>query len=182
MAVFNEFHKELDGRRRLPGQGSGPQCKTHINVVSAWSGDLTVKIEKISKPSVPSGPVFGTPFTAYTYTFGGATSNIGDPLEYRITWGDGVITGWITPDSTGKVILTKSWSDGGLFNVTVQARCALHTSIVSEVSDPLEVSIETITAPNKPTLAGSPPPPSLQCECGFYLRGGRISFEYRPCY
>ncbi|OGP88504.1 MAG: hypothetical protein A2156_03520 [Deltaproteobacteria bacterium RBG_16_48_10] len=128
----------------------------HNFVESAWSAALTVNIEKISKPTTPSGPKTGIPFTSYTYTSGGSTSNIGDPVEYQFDWGDGSRSGWIKPGQGNTVSASHSWNPGGTgrkFTVTVQARCAIpaHNYIESEPSDPLEVEIETVSAPVKPT-------------------------------
>jgi hypothetical protein len=132
------------------------RCALHTFIESTWSSGLTVNIEKISKPNTPSGPQNGIPFTSYTYTAGGATSNIGDPVEYQFDWGDFTTSGWIRPDAGGVAKVSHSWQFGGKFTVRVKARCAIHPFIESELSDPLEVEIETVTAPTTPISSDLP--------------------------
>ncbi len=153
------------------------RCVTHPDVMSQWSTALTVNIEKISTPTKPVGPIIGIPFSLNTYTSGGATSNTLDPVEYQFDWGDGSFSDWMSPDAQGAISAAHSWQFGGIFSVRVKARCAIHQSIESAASDPLEVSIETITAPNKPTLAGSPPPdPPFNANVDFTFEvGGSVS-------
>lgn len=76
-----------------------------------------------------------------------ATSSISDPLEYQFTWGDGVVGPW------GAASQTHTYTYGGpgvvsttgyTYNVTVQARCATHTAIVSAVSDAYVVTSEAV--------------------------------------
>ena len=73
-----------------------------------------------------------------------------------------------------------------MFNVTVKARCALHTFIVSVPSDSLAVEIETVSTPSQPVLAGTPPPsPPFHPDVDFTFEvGGAVSnldhpIEYR---
>lgn len=122
--------------------------------IIAVSSALSVKIEQISKPTV-AGPNTGIVGASYTYTASGATSNTGDPIQYQFSWGDGSSTGWLP---VGTNTAQKTWASAGVFTVAVQARCSIHTSLVSDPSDGLDVTIEGVTAPTNVTAAVTTPP------------------------
>jgi hypothetical protein len=114
----------------------------------------------ISKPNTPSGPTNGIPNTAYKYTTGGATSNIGDPVQYQFRWGikesnSYTYSEWLPVGTTDIQI---SFPLAGIYLVQAKARCALHNAIQSDWSDTVEVEIETVSIPDTPVLAGDPIP------------------------
>ena len=77
-----------------------------------------------------------------------AVSSSGHPLQYRFDWGDGSQSPWTSSSSA-----QHSWSAAGEVQVKGQARCAEHTSIESQWSDPRTVTIsaeETVTTPDAP--------------------------------
>jgi len=119
-----------------------------------WSGDLsgatnptplfvngpksiTVNFEVVATPNAPSGPTSGTNGTSYTYIASGASSNLGHPLEFQFDWrGDGTdLSLW------GAANQQKTWIVGGHYSVRVRARCALHTSVISNWSPGTPVEI-----------------------------------------
>ena len=115
------------------------RCTSHTLVVSSWSGTLSVTItpaETVSTPSTPSGTTSGNTGISYTYSTGGASSNLGHSLEYRFDWGDGTYSNWSSSTSA-----SKSWSSAGTYSVRAQARCATHTSVVSSWSSGLSVNV-----------------------------------------
>jgi hypothetical protein len=121
------------------------RCATHTSIMSAWSGGLTVNIEKISTPTTPTqqpGGV-GIPGLLFTYSTGGSISNIGDPVQYWIEFSDGTNSGWLP---VGTLSAPKTWVNGGIYFVKAKARCA----IVSDYSPELKVEVETVSAPNAP--------------------------------
>ena len=122
------------------------RCSIDLSVISNPTPDFVVKIELISTPAIPVGPTKGLPGDTFTYMTGSATSNISDPIEYQLNWGDGTLSPWQSSTS-----FSKQWTTGGTFQVKAQARCALHPSIVSTVSNGLTVNIEKISAPTTPT-------------------------------
>ncbi len=75
-----------------------------------------------------------------------ATSNLGHALEYQFTWGDSVVGPWGPATQT----YTYTYAAAGTYTVTVQARCAAHPTVVSDVSDNYVVSREAV----KSTAAG----------------------------
>jgi hypothetical protein len=154
------------------------RCVTHPTVLSVWSSTLTVKIEMVSAPTLTGGPEggIGLPNTTYQFTVGGASSNIGDPIEYRIDWGD-FMSGWLTPGGGGTVTTNKSWSSGGTFAVRAKARCATHNNIESDWSNTLTVQIETVSAPTTPVVtAPLPLPPPWVAGTNYtFSTGGSVS-------
>ena len=139
------------------------RCAIHTSIMSAWSSGLTVNIEKISTPTAPTQKPAGVGQlgSTFTYSTGGASSNIGDPVQYIFYWGDGTDSGWLPVGTTSA---QKTWNQAGRFFVKAQARCSLpnHTQIVSDLSAELEVDIETVSPPRAPTspdLPDNPAPP-----------------------
>jgi len=98
---------------------------------------ITLESESVSTPGQPSGPTSGITGTSYTYSTGGSSCNLGHSLEYRFDWGDG------TPYSTwsSSTNALHSWVVTGTYTVKAQARCATHTSVVSNWSCGLSVAI-----------------------------------------
>ena len=124
---------------------------------SGWSGDasgtanpLTITMsgrrsvtasfsaiaETVSTPTTPSGQTSGSTTTSYSYSTGGASSNLGHTLEYRFDWGDGTYSAWSASTSA-----SKSWTSAGSYSVRGQARCASHNAVVSAWSSGLTVTI-----------------------------------------
>ena len=97
--------------------------------------------ETISTPTIPSGPTSGTAGTSYNYSTGGSSSNLGHSIQYLFDWGDGTNSGWLPVGTTSA---SKSWNSTGIYNVAVQARCAVHTSVVSPWSVPLAVTMSDV--------------------------------------
>ena len=135
------------------------RCATHTNVISRWSSmAVVIGIETVSAPTKPIGPSFGVvnnysqteyPFDkSYSYTTGGSTSSLGHPVQYFIDWGDGTNSGWlpVTPDMT--ISASQTWTKGGVFTIKATARCATDTSFVSNPSDGLVVTVESVSPPN----------------------------------
>jgi hypothetical protein len=75
-----------------------------------------------------------------TYVATGATSNLGHTLQYQFTWGDGVVGPWGAATQT----YTYTYAAAGSYTVTVQARCATDTAVLSAVSANYVVTRETV--------------------------------------
>jgi hypothetical protein len=135
--------------------------------------------ETVSTPSRPSGPITGVAGVAYTYTASGAASSAGDPVQYRFSWSDGSSSGWL---AAGVTSASKTWSAAGSYTqVSVEARCSLHTAVASSVSPTLAVtisaaSLETVTAP----LAPSGPTSGVVGAAYTYTTGGAVSSAGHP--
>ena len=102
--------------------------------------------ETISPPSVINGPTSGITTLTYSFIVGDSNSSLGDPVKYRIDWGDGNYSDWSSSPSG-----SHSWTFPGTYEVKAQARCAIHISIVSEWSQSLQVTISGVG----PDLTGS---------------------------
>jgi YD repeat-containing protein len=94
--------------------------------------------ESVSTPSNPNGPITGYVQTSYTYSTGGAVSSYGHSIQYLFDWGDGTDSGWLP---VGQTSASHSWSSQGNYLVKAQARCSIHTSVVSSWSGTTSVSI-----------------------------------------
>ena len=107
------------------------------------SGWLMVVLEEesetISTSDMPMGPSTGEVNQSLTYSAGGASSSLGHGLQYRFDWGDGSYSSWSSSTSA-----SHSWPSEGTYIVKAQARCANHTSAVSDWSSGLLVNIEPL--------------------------------------
>ena len=105
--------------------------------IVSLSGTGTPPPETVSAPMIPNGPVSGITGTAYAYSTGGSTSNLGTPVEYQFDWkGDGS-----DRSNWGSGAQSKTWTTAGIYNVRARARSATDVSIMSGWSNPLTVSI-----------------------------------------
>jgi cytochrome c oxidase assembly protein Cox11 len=111
------------------------------NEVSA----TTQAAETVSTPSVLTGPTSGTTGVAYSFTTGGSSSSLGHSIQYQFDWkGDGsVLSSW------GSATQSRTWTAGATYNVRTRARCTSHTTIISNWSNSLFV---TVTGPAPPTV------------------------------
>jgi hypothetical protein len=93
--------------------------------------------ETISTPLAPTGPAIGTTSIYYSYGINGATSSLGDPVEYQFDWkGDGSdLSDW------GSATRWEIWTTPGTYFVRARARCTWSPFIVSFWSPALTVRI-----------------------------------------
>ena len=120
------------------------RCAIDTYAISNWSSGLSVSVtaaaEAVSNPTTLGGPTDGNIGTSYTYSTGGSSSNFGHPVEYQFDWeGDGTdLSSW------GASAQSKTWTTPGTYNIKARARCATHTSVVSEWSGTLSVNITSL--------------------------------------
>jgi hypothetical protein len=125
------------------------RCIIHPDKISPWSPALVVTVsdETVSVTDAPSGPPSLCPDEEATYIVDDGGSSCGHSLEYEFDWGNGETSGWSTSKSA-----KYSWPEPDAYEVTVRARCATHTGVVSNPSPGLSVSVaEIITPPQVPT-------------------------------
>jgi len=111
-------------------------------VLSSMSSALTVVVtanETIGTPTTPTGPAVGTVGVANTYSTGGATSSLGNPVRYLFDWGDGTTSGWL---AAGGTTAPHAWSYTGSFTVTVIAADANNLLIRSDSSGGITVAVQ----------------------------------------
>jgi hypothetical protein len=104
----------------------------------------------VSTPAAPTGPASTSIGIPQTYSTGGSTSNLSNPVQYMFTWGDGSNSGWL---AVGTTSAAHAWSSTGGYNVRAQARSATNMSIVSAQSNALAVTVqpaETVSTPATP--------------------------------
>jgi hypothetical protein len=134
-----------------------------------------VNIEKITTPATPTQSPTDVVIIGQTFTYstGGSSSNIGDPVQYFFDWGDGSSSGWLPVGTTSA---QKTWYSEGQFIVRAKARCATHTYIESDWSPGLTVEIETVSTPTTPTG----PTPVTVGASNPYSTGGSVSSLDHP--
>ncbi|MFA6426616.1 MAG: hypothetical protein WCW64_10625 [Phycisphaerae bacterium] len=83
---------------------------------------------------------------AESFTASGVASSLGHTLEYQFNWGDGsaLVWGTATQTHTFATATTVAWTT----NVTVQARCAADTAVVSAVSAAIAETGESLKSTN----------------------------------
>ncbi len=121
------------------------RCALHPSVVSSAAPHLMVNVspgidETLSEPAIPQGPGEGQTGFLYAFDAGGASSSVGDPMQYRFQWGDGTTSDWITTDEAAQARSWKFWSSEGVYSVTTETRCAVHPELTIS-SSPVEVQI-----------------------------------------
>jgi len=100
--------------------------------------------EWVSQPSTPAGPGTTTTGQAVQFSSGGAACNWGHPVQYRFDWGDGQATAW-----QDAATASHAWGRPGRFTVSVAARCAEDTGVVSEAATSgVEVSGDPVDPPS----------------------------------
>ena len=95
-------------------------------------------LETISTPTLPTGVASLTAWVSSSYSSSGAASNLGHTVQYFFDWGDGSNSGWLPAGLTSAI---KGWKTAGVYNVRAKARCSTHTSVESNWSVPLSVSV-----------------------------------------
>jgi len=127
------------------------RCSDHTSVESAWSGalsiDITAAAEVVYRPAPGYGPATGKIGDTQTYEMSHPIStSLGHDVEYSFDWKDGSFSDWSASLSASHV-----WTIAGTYWTTVTARCAVHTSILSDPSTAFRVDItdaaETVSAP-----------------------------------
>ncbi len=94
------------------------------NINLNWN--LTLPSCNINTPLRPEGPDQGFTGNAYTFSVDSVQCSNGHAVEYRFSFGDGSYSNW-----SGSASASKSWPEAGTFEVSAQARCAVHNDFVS---------------------------------------------------
>ncbi|MBN2010684.1 InlB B-repeat-containing protein [candidate division KSB1 bacterium] len=107
--------------------------------------------ELVTVPNTPSGPSTGVMGISVSFTTGGSSSNLGNPVEYQFDWGDGNLSGW------GNGSSSHSYSSAGAMSVRARARSKTNTSVVSAWSSTKQITIQgyQLTLVVEPEAAGT---------------------------
>jgi hypothetical protein len=125
--------------------------------------------EIISPPIILNGPISGITGTSYTYSTGSSLSNMDHSVQYFFDWDDGTNSGWLP---VGITSASKTWTSGKILNIKSKARCATDTSIESNWSNALAVTISNVG----PDLTGQWTIP-LQQTCKNTSRGQKCTIK-----
>jgi hypothetical protein len=116
------------------------RCAMHAAKESGWSEALLVAVslppEAVDAPLRPAGPAGAKTGSAVRFVLGGAASNRGHAVEYRVDWGDGIVSDWGAGTSA-----THAWGAAGVYPVAAQARCAEDPDVESPWSPAAEVAV-----------------------------------------
>jgi len=116
------------------------RCSVHTGMQSPWSEAFLVAVapppEETGAPLRPVCPAGATTGSDVTCTLGGAISNLGHPVEYRVDWGDGAVSEWGSSTS-----LSHAWLVAGSYAPSAQARCATDTALESAWSEPFDIAV-----------------------------------------
>lgn len=106
--------------------------------------------ETLGVPPRPDGPAEALTGERMYFSTTGTSSDLGHPLQYLFSWGDGTDAGWLP---VGEWLDLHAWATAGVFQVRVRARCSVHTNALSAWSEGLSVSIrppDSISTPAPP--------------------------------
>jgi len=112
-----------------------------VPVETSWRGGSPV--ETISVPSTPRGPASTVLGVSCAYSTEGSSSSLGHQIQYLLDWGDGTYSEWAASTNA-----SKAWLANGTYTVRAKARCAVHTSIESDWSEPLLVTATPVPLPD----------------------------------
>ncbi|MBL7094327.1 PKD domain-containing protein [candidate division KSB1 bacterium] len=91
--------------------------------------------ESVSTPLFITGPDSGIVGQDLTFTTGGSTNNLSNPVEYQFDWGDSTESEW------GEGTDSHNYQTIGLRGIRTRARSKVNTSVVSDWSDTRQVII-----------------------------------------
>ncbi len=101
--------------------------------------------ETVSTPDAPTGPDTASIGEVVSFSTGGAESNLGHSVEYQLDWDDGSYSGW---SATGTA--SHAWNLDGEYMVRARARCATHTSVLSDWSEGANITIAIVVSDSPP--------------------------------
>lgn len=145
---FNVAYSEIN---RCITENNTTKCVNFGEWTIAYGDPVPSSQETVSAPTSLSGTTSGSTNTSYSYSTGGSTSSSDHSVQYLFDWGDGTDSGWL---GVGTTSASKSWSSPGTYSVKTQARCSAETTVLSSLSNSLDV---TITCPT-PGAPSSPSP------------------------
>jgi hypothetical protein len=98
---------------------------------------ITIAPETISTPNRPNGESYLQVGENSSYSTSGASSNLGNPVQYQFDWGDGQQSAW------GTATQQHAWSSGGSYFLKARARSQINTSRVSDWSNTVQTTVDS---------------------------------------
>lgn len=112
-----------------------------IFVLTGCLGDSPPAPHLVYTPNIPSGPSSVNVGQSVSFSASGSGCSRGHEIQYRFDWGDGSYSSWSYYSSANK-----SWSNAGTYYVLAQARCSSDTTVTSEWSSALAVTVTAAAA------------------------------------
>ena len=110
-----------------------------VGRINAYKALMELNAEP-DKPNAPTGPDSGKVGVEYDFSVS-STDEDGDDLFFLYDWGDGNMSEWVGPYSSGQAcVLSYYWSEKGPYNVKVMAMDEF--GLESDWSDPLLVNMQ----------------------------------------
>jgi uncharacterized repeat protein (TIGR02543 family) len=137
---------ENPGYTFIGWSGDASGTSTPISITMSGPKNVVASFEGVTIPTTPKGVKKGYTGTSYKF-LAHSVSNLHHSLEYQFDWGGGSSGVW------GPAKQSHYWTSAGSYQVSVQARCATHTNIVSNWSRSASVTINPkpfihVTSPN----------------------------------
>ncbi len=143
-----------------------------------WSfTTVTEGAETITRPGIPNGAANTVTETLEIYQITRAYSSMDHDLQYQFNWGDGNTSDW-----SQALNASHTWTAGGTFSVTAQARCAEHTDILSLFTTGFNVTVvgpEGVSTPNAPE---GPTTGETMTSLIYYFTGAESSYGHALYY
>lgn len=92
----------------------------------------------VETPIKPNGPSNGLENTEYSFSTQEDLCSMGHALEYQFDWGDGSFSSWLSSPASSHF-----WSNSGVYNIRVRARCMIEADIISGWSESSAITIES---------------------------------------
>lgn len=126
-----------DGGFIVLGAEETPSGDTTTLLVKLSADNDPPSTHSVSTPHQPSGPTTGAVAEDLMFLTYGSTCSQGHSLQYRYDWDDEEVSEWSSGANA-----SHSYEREGSYEVRAQARCADQTTITSDWSVPLQVSVE----------------------------------------
>jgi hypothetical protein len=123
---------------------------------SNWSEPFTITIIENGPPAIPtiSGPSDGIVNHDYTFSIGPISDPDGDSMYCKWDWGDGNITEWLGPYSSGQIIYASHlWILPGIYEIRAKLKDTY--GLESNWSEPHPMTIIENEPPTVPSITGS---------------------------
>jgi len=140
--IFAETHDE---QSEEPQYGDYPEGIGEL--FTLWPGS-----QAPDTPTKPDGPDQCTVYENVVFSTS-ATEPDGEDVYYRFDWGDGTISDWVGPFSSGQTgEASKNWTEIGEYEVISAAKDI--NGVQSEWSEPATIVIVENHIPDKPIMTG----------------------------
>ena len=140
--IFAESHDE---QSEEPQYGDYPEGVGEL--ITLWCSS-----QAPDKPTIPNGPDQCTEYESVAFSTS-ATEPDGEEVFYRFDWGDGTLSDWLGPYTSGQTgEATYNWTEIGEYEVKSIAKDI--NGVQSEWSEPATIAIVENQIPDQPLMKG----------------------------